>query len=513
MNNRRIFFGWNLESKKIKAFVGKKIEGVLLNIKPKNQGYAVYLNDEKTPFSTAEDLSNCPKLIDILDIDLFDSWEIINENDIDIADIGNAHAAFYQVGSIFNQKIMLRNTIASDNTLNYLKNMFMNIGHIHKKNDLTSLKNSLTKYPAIIVSAGPSLNKQIDLLKKYQGSFIIICVNQILKLLLSNGITPDIVISLDSGSTPNWERHEIPENTFMFADVGVSKHYLQAMNNNSFFTSTNNDLISLMDDFGASVNILPTGGSVATSAYALARHLGCNPIVFIGQDLALTDGKDHADGYKDTYSKSFLEERTRLGFYVPGYYGGYVKTERQLNFYLKWFEEAIKIDKETIIFNSTEGGANIAGAKNIPFATVCNEISQFNICKNLIDFSKIFNSRELNDPQKIQSVINTYHKNINLYVNDLKAALSKESNGKVDSNNNEKINSMIRSRKNTKEAVIVSYFAQTELQKTIKSLKRNPENFEVLDSINSDLYLAIIKGGEASLLFLNEIIQNNERQA
>jgi hypothetical protein len=513
MSNRKIFFGWNLEPKKIKAFIDEKIEGVLLNITPKTQGYAVYLNDEKKPFTTAEDLSNCPKLIDILDIDLFDSWEIINENDIDIADVSIAHSAFYQVGSIFNQKIMLRNTITSDNTLNYLKNMFINLGHIHKKNDLTSLKNSLAKYPAIIVSAGPSLNKQIELLKKYQSSFIIICVNQIFKLLLSNGIKPDIVISLDSGSTPNWERHEIPENTFMFADVGVSKHYLQAINNNSFFTSTNNDLISLMEDFGTSANILPTGGSVATSAYALARHLGCNPIVFIGQDLALTDGKDHADGYKDTYSKSFLEERTRLGFYVPGYYGGYVKTERQLNFYLKWFEEAFKIDKETIIFNSTEGGANIAGAKNIPFATVCNEISQFNICKNLIDFSKIINSRELNDPRKIKSIINTYHKNINLYVNDLKTALNKDNNGKADSDNNEKINSIIRSRKNTKEAVIVSYFAQTELQKTIRSLKRDPENFDALESINSDLHLAIIKGGEASLQFLNEIIQNNEKQA
>lgn len=513
MKNRKIFFGWNLKAKEVKIFIGEKNEGLLLNIIPKNQEYAVYLNDEMTPFTIAKDLSICPKLIDILDIDLFDSWEIINENDINIADINTAHVAFYQVGSIFNQKIMLRNTITSDNTLNYLKNMLMNIGHIHKKNDLQSLKNSLSKYPVIIVSAGPSLNKQIDLLKKYQNSFIIICVNQVFKLLLDNGITPDIVISLDSGSTPNWKRDEIPKNTFMFLDVGVSKHYLEAMNNNCFFTSTNNDLISLMEDFGASVNILPTGGSVATSAYALARHLGCNPIVFIGQDLALTDGKDHADGYKDTYSKSFLEERTRLGFYVPGYYGGYVKTERQLNFYLKWFEEAFKIDKDTIIFNSTEGGANIAGAKNIPFATVCNEISQFNICKDLTDFSKNFSGREYNNPEKIHSVINTYYQNISLYVNSLKVLLDKKMNGKTNPNKNEKINSAIRSQKNTKEAVIVSYFAQTELQKTIKLLKRDPENFEELDLINSELHLSIIKGGEASLFFLNEIIQNNKKQA
>ena len=113
---------------------------------------------------------------------------------------------------------------------------------------------------------------------------------------------------------------------------------------------------------------------MATSAFQLAEELGGNPIVFIGQDLALTDGRDHAEGYLHVYQPERLAKIADSGFDVAGYYGGQVRTERQLLFYKTWFESRIKAMPERLIINATEGGACIAGAAQLPFATVCQEI-------------------------------------------------------------------------------------------------------------------------------------------
>jgi hypothetical protein len=103
--------------------------------------------------------------------------------------------------------------------------------------------------------------------------------------------------------------------------------------------------------------------------------LGANPVVLIGQDLALTGGKDHADGYMYAYQKDHLKARTNAGFDVDGYYGGTVRTERQLFFYKTWFEEQIKaLPPENLIINATEGGACIKGSLQLPFALVCDQI-------------------------------------------------------------------------------------------------------------------------------------------
>jgi hypothetical protein len=103
--------------------------------------------------------------------------------------------------------------------------------------------------------------------------------------------------------------------------------------------------------------------------------------VFIGQDLALTGGKDHADGYLNSYNAGVLSARVEAGFDVEGYYGGRLRTERQLLTYKTWFENRIKALPEKLIINATEGGARIEGAIQLPFSTVCQEIRSAKIFK------------------------------------------------------------------------------------------------------------------------------------
>jgi len=104
--------------------------------------------------------------------------------------------------------------------------------------------------------------------------------------------------------------------------------------------------------------------------------MGANPIVMIGQDLAWTQGKHHAEGYVIQYSATSLQERYDSGFDVEGYDGQPVRTEKQLLYYKTWFEHRIKQMPETMVINATEGGAKIEGALQLPFKTVCEEIAK-----------------------------------------------------------------------------------------------------------------------------------------
>ena len=121
---------------------------------------------------------------------------------------------------------------------------------------------------------------------------------------------------------------------------------------------------------------LPLEGSVATLCTSVAQYMGCNPIAFIGQDLAYTDYKAHAQDFK-----SFKVDKEKVE-YTRGYYGGEVPTDTPLLVFLKWFESFIRETKEqTQYINCTEGGAYIDGAEHRPFKEVVDEYQQsYNIC-------------------------------------------------------------------------------------------------------------------------------------
>jgi hypothetical protein len=157
-------------------------------------------------------------------------------------------------------------------------------------------------------------------------------------------------------------------------DLGCSPELLWSHDHNHVITACDPFTSAIAGSLGAKSKFLRTGGSVATSAFSLAEILGGNPIVLIGQDLALTDGRDHAEGYPHTYNSQTLKVRTDNGFDVGGYHGGRVRTERQLMYYKTWFEGRIKELPDRLIINATEGGARIEGALQIPFASVCQEI-------------------------------------------------------------------------------------------------------------------------------------------
>jgi hypothetical protein len=320
------------------------------------------------------------KLLELVDINTMDGWKpILSQTQMDIRP-AETRQLFEKVAAGINTKIMGKATNHSV-TMPYLRNALINAPLASGGDYLQQWQGMRKDRPVLIVAAGPSLNKQLPLLVQNQDLFTIIAVDKVWPILKTHGIVPDAILALDPKSVPSWPRNEIDEGTAFCVDIGCGSKLLWSNDQNHLLTCANIAVYKILKELGVEVSLLSTGGSVATSAFALAERLGANPIVFIGQDLALTGGKDHADGYLNSYNAGVLSARVEAGFDVEGYYGGRLRTERQLLTYKTWFENRIKALPEKLIINATEGGARIEGAIQLPFSTVCQEIRSAKIIK------------------------------------------------------------------------------------------------------------------------------------
>lgn len=123
---------------------------------------------------------------------------------------------------------------------------------------------------------------------------------------------------------------------------------------------------------GINTEKLFQGGSVAHACTSFAKLLGCNPIAFVGQDLAYTDGKLHSENSKADYESNLVPDSD---IYVKGVVEEKVLTNYDLNIFRERLEIMIKLYSEVTFVNCTEGGAHIEGT----------------IVKNLKDFIKEHN--------------------------------------------------------------------------------------------------------------------------
>ena len=225
--------------------------------------------------------------------------------------------------------------------------------------------------PAFVVSAGPSLNKNINELKRAKNKSFIIAVDTAVKPLLRKGIVPDMFATLD-GIKPlelveTEQAKELPLLTMVTSASAILDYHT---GKKFFFDEGYNYIRKLFEMNGKRLEGFPIGGSVATLAFTLVCHLGFRKIIFVGQDLAYTDNKSHADG---TFQDAMPEENTEKFIRVPGNYEKEVPTLKNLDGYRKWFGEYIEWwtkGHEATFINATEGGARIEGTTLMTLAEV-----------------------------------------------------------------------------------------------------------------------------------------------
>ncbi|WP_018394640.1 6-hydroxymethylpterin diphosphokinase MptE-like protein [Bacillus sp. 37MA] len=256
-----------------------------------------------------------------------------------------------------------------------------NSKYLIQSKDVSLLKNTFKNIPAVIVAAGPSLNKNIQELKKMKTKAIIIAVDTIASRLHDEGIIPDFICSIEREKetyTYFYEGKNYSEDTTLIGPLLLHPKIFEEFKGDLVIPMRENvgEYIWLQDTFGFSGdNSISIGLSCAHVAFGFAEHIGASPIVLVGQDLAFGSSKEesHAEGTiydeKEFTNNTFstINEIT-----VEGYYGNNVRSTDIWMSFRKWFEKEI-VEKKLIVINATEGGAKIANSIQMSLVNVIEE--------------------------------------------------------------------------------------------------------------------------------------------
>ncbi|EAJ6766918.1 DUF115 domain-containing protein [Campylobacter coli] len=226
---------------------------------------------------------------------------------------------------------------------------------------------------AIVVSAGPSLTKQLPLLKAYQDKAVIFCADGALSMLEKEGIVPDYVTNLDFT--------DLAMNFFQNKENKTSLNILSCATHPNLVHFLDNKSVVLRDDplyqrfnlndFG----YIDTGTHVSHFSYTLALALGFKNIIMIGQDLAFDEeGNSHSKGFD--FGEKFSGEENIDKLKVTAYAGkGEVLT------HITWNDYRIKLeylfacnDQKAKFYNATEGGARINFTEELSFKECCEKL-------------------------------------------------------------------------------------------------------------------------------------------
>lgn len=258
--------------------------------------------------------------------------------------------------------------ISDKNTSLYFGNSWFdsllnNLKYMAKGSIVNELKDRYKNIPAIIVSAGPSLQKNIDELKGFNNA-LLLSGGRTLSTLVEKGINPDCICVVDPGDVSYKlvekyiDKIKAPLVFYEGTNSDVVKHH-----NGKKIFSANNKFLS--EIWGENIQSLSGGGSVSHAMTILAAYMGCNPIVFIGQDFAYTGERGHAACAENKWQKLTFDNYKRSDdLYIEDINGEIVRTSIVLNSYRLAMEEIIKVFPNTKFINATEGGANIKGAEN-----------------------------------------------------------------------------------------------------------------------------------------------------
>ena len=216
--------------------------------------------------------------------------------------------------------------------------------------------------PAILIAAGPSLDKNIEKLKQIKDSVFIMAVDTALNTVLKHDIIPDMTISVDGHKPLVLFEDERVKNIPISLSAISNAKIIEQNNAMRFYELEQGEYLSaIYNKLGKEIKGLPTGGSVANNACSLLTLMGFKTIIFMGLDLAYPGGIEHT---KEAYHELTLIDKSKKEYIeIEDIWGNKVLTEENMNLYRKWFESYIKIMPQIRFIDATEGGALIHGTE------------------------------------------------------------------------------------------------------------------------------------------------------
>ncbi|EED2552031.1 motility associated factor glycosyltransferase family protein, partial [Campylobacter coli] len=329
----------------------------------------------------------------------------------------------------------------------FVYNLPQMITHPSYKELLSKRKN--ISDTAIIVSTGPSLTKQLPLLKKYANKATIFCADSSYPILAKHGIKPDYVCMLErSEITAEFFNHDFGEFDKDIVFVCASVVHPKAI---EYLKSRNRKLLLIPRYLYFSIYVklkyfyfLYNTPSVAHVSYYLSALLNYKNIILIGQDLAYAEnGNSHPDDYQNSAT---YESQTYEHILTTAYGGEKEIQTHEVWIFFKQILETMIIKHNITTYNCTEGGARIEGTIEKPFLWACENLldkdldkpfvkleplslnkqnefllkAYYKVCKS-IEHCRDFNKILSDDFNNIQNI----YLNLNKKENDLNLAIRK----------------------------------------------------------------------------------------
>lgn len=385
-------------------------------------------------------------LFDFSNIFKSDKFEILFENNDEIIGLNNIlinsitkkvytfiPQIYYQIDYAFysNIKNLVESYLSRKNiniaTLTRFQNLWSyNIIKNHKKflysKGINSFYNKYTNLPSLVISAGPSLNSTIELIKRNQNYFIIIAVDSIFQTLIKNNICPDFVVTVDPQFI-NYKYFEYNNyfRSILVAEISTFPLIIKNYKGPITFFSPIFPFAKWLESYTSEKGEIDMGGSVSTTAFDFAFKLGTNPIILIGQDLAFIQDRTHTKGsYIEKYwTLRYNRFTTSLnGIYkyihnnlflkIKSNNNQLVNTDKRMMIFFVWFENKMRnIQNEVKVYNTSINGAKINNMSVDPLSKILkennfndisktkNELKNFNANYNNVNFSSFLKEIKL----------------------------------------------------------------------------------------------------------------------
>jgi len=294
-----------------------------------------------------------------------------------IVKIENAHTS---------QKVGIKTEI--DSRVDWLKNYFSNLGSFSTYPSVDVLTERLKGIPMIIVGAGPSLRKNAALLAGIKDRAFIVSAITAYKSLLKYGVVPHAVIAGEKVDLDEYFDGGEPDREIrlILSEVSHPAMFRREASGKFIFYSPYIALSLEQASLWGSSSFISIGGSVTTAIFDMGVKFGCDPIVFIGQDLAFGNGQSHAPGGVYDGQRAIIDKESGFVEVKESYISGHKRIMHHKIQWLKgldgkpvvskydwvtfhqWLERYMVLLKEECpdirVVNATEGGAFIQGMEH-----------------------------------------------------------------------------------------------------------------------------------------------------
>lgn len=272
----------------------------------------------------------------------------------------------------------LQDTVLSYGVLFY-SNYVPNFLNVQGSYFAEGLAGKFKGIPAIICGAGPSLNRNIDVLAKLNDRALIIAGGTAMNALNAKGVMPHFGAGIDPNPDQFTrlimnEAYEIP----YFYRMRMNPKAVEMIQGDKLLVTSGCIQQSpkwVEGKLGTHGLNIEEGFNVLNASVVLASIMGCNPIICVGIDLAYSEGQSYASGIEShpihDRIENFRTKRVEEDLLTkPDIYGNPVFTLWKWIAESSWYSGFPIKHPEIKLINATEGGIGFSGVENMKLAEV-----------------------------------------------------------------------------------------------------------------------------------------------